>query len=63
MLHPNQQTNCALCKRDIPHEKHLTLLEYLRLFGEMETYGDHRPVLAQSSDHVVASGSAKQRIA
>lgn len=29
---------CVYCKRNIPHERHVTQLEYLRIFGDMDAY-------------------------
>jgi hypothetical protein len=53
-------SNCVFCKRNEPHEKHLTLLEYTRIFGEYDAYNS---VLGKSVAHLVVTGSAVKRIA
>ena len=54
---------CVYCKRGLPHERHITQLEYLRIFGEMETYVNDVRVLDQPGVYRVVPAAAKARIA
>lgn len=54
---------CVFCRRGLPHERHVTQLEYLRIFGEMDTYVNDVRVLDQSGVHGVVSVAAKERVA
>jgi hypothetical protein len=49
---------CVFCRDNTPHEKHLTLLEYTRMFGGYDAY---TPVLVKSAVNTVAAGSSVGR--
>lgn len=54
---------CIYCKRDMPHERHVTQLEYLRIFGDMESYANDIRCVGESSRYVVVATAAKERVA
>jgi hypothetical protein len=52
---------CYYCKRNLPHERHVTQLEYLKLFGESDVNSFR--ILDKSSGYRVAETAAKERVA
>jgi hypothetical protein len=60
----NQPSSCVFCRRDLPHERHVSPLEYAKLTANMETYSaDINRVHPQSGVDVVAAYSAGRKIA
>lgn len=50
---------CVFCRRGLPHERHVSPLEYAQMFGAMESYSaDNVRVLDQSSVYRVDPAAA-----
>lgn len=57
----NPAAACVFCRRDLPHERHVTPLEYAKLFGEMEQYADNVRILDKPGVYGVGQVAAKER--
>jgi hypothetical protein len=61
----NQPSSCVFCRRNLPHERHVTPLEYAKLTSGMESYSnaDINRVYAQSGSNSVAQDQSGRKVA
>jgi hypothetical protein len=61
----NQPSSCVFCRRNLPHERHVTPLEYAKLTSGMETYDNayDNCVLSQSASNGMVTDQSGRKVA